>query len=141
MNEDVVIIAVSPDGVEQIRITFSKQSFRNLQQVVASILGATLRQDEDDSILLRLPNTYPRKQRNNLAKFLLHPEREGMLNDDEVSSLRDALNYKLTNEPKIVQSILNKQNQYYATLTPTKWEQFLDFLNASWMNKLNWSFL
>lgn len=141
MNEDVVIIATSQDGTEQIRITLKKQSFRALQQVIASLLGASLRQDEDDSILLRMPNTYPKKHRNNLAKFLLHPEYEGTLSDDEISSLRDALTYKLTNESEVANSILNNKNKYYTALTSAKWEQFLDFLNASWMNKLSWSFL
>lgn len=133
----IVIEAVS-DQHGQVNFELTKKQFRALQQLVAAILGAKLRQDDDDSIWLRMPNYIDKPYRNQLAKFLLHPENEGTLNNDEIDILNRFLNEK---DQDIQKALLKGQREYMDILTPKKWDAFKQYTQETLNKGCTWYFL
>lgn len=134
----MIVIRAIDNQQHQTDFKLTRKQFRALQQLVATILGAKLRQDSDDSIWLRMPNSIDRTYRNQLAKFLLHPEREGTLDNDEIEILNYVLNEK---NQDIQNTLLQGQKNYMEILTPEKWVAFKQYTQDALTQGCNWYFL
>lgn len=133
----MIVIMAMKDAQRQNNFEITEKQFRALQQLVAAILGAKLRQD-DDSIWLRMPNYIDRTYRNQLAKFLLHPENEGTLENDEIEILNHVLNEK---DQNIQKALLKGQEEYMSILTPEKWDAFKKYTQEALSQGCTWYFL
>lgn len=137
-EEIVSIVALNANNEKRI-FNLTHQDLRDIQKLVSELIGAQLRQDEDDSLWLRIPNTFSKKDRNSLAKFLLHPENQGTLKYDEIASLSKYLNSE--DDLEYQAAVMEGQSEIMKRLTPAKWAMFKQFVEQSKENKLEWLFL
>lgn len=138
MDKSISIIAFKEDDEKRNIFELSHQDFRDIQKLVAELVGAQVRQDKDDSILLRIPNSFPKKDRNNIAKFLLHPEKSGTFSVEEISSLSRYLNSESDLEYEA--AILEGKAEVMKRLTPIRWALFKHFVETSSDNHMIWTF-
>lgn len=138
MDKSISIIAFKEDDEKRNVFELSHQDFRNIQKLVAELVGAQVRQDKDDSILLRIPNTFPKKDRNTIAKFLLHPEQSGFFSKEEVVSLSRYLNNE--DDLDYEAAVLQGQADVIKSLTPIRWALFKQFVETSSENHMIWTF-
>ena len=85
-----------------------------------------------------MPNYIDRTYRNQLAKFLLHPENEGTLENDEIEILNHVLNEK---DQNIQKALLKGQGEYMSILTPEKWDAFKKYTQETLSQGCTWYFL